>query len=242
MPIWAEGITLLQVKNLDVFYGDIQVIRGVSLEVLENEIVGVVGSNSAGKSTVLNTVSGLVVQKRGEIHFQDHLICGFAHHVVELGLVLVPEGRRLFPFMTVLENLEMATYTQRARPRKKELLGRIFQMMPMIEERKKQMAGSLSGGEQQMLAIARGLMSDPKMLMLDEPSMGLAPIMVEKVLGLIQEIKGQGVAVLLVEQNVLACLNIANRAYTLENGQIVMHGSGKELLADPKLKKAYLGI
>lgn len=233
---------MLQVKNIDVYYGEIHVLRGISLEVFENEIVGVVGSNCAGKSTTLNTISGLLLYKRGQIKFLNKLIYGTPHNVVETGLVLVPEGRHLFPFLTVLENLEMGTYARRARPHKTRLLNRVFQIMPTLQERKKQMVTSLSGGEQQMVAIARGLMANPELLMLDEPSLGLSPIMVEKVLELIKEINQQGVAVLLVEQNVLACLNIVNRAYAVENGEIVMHGSGKELLEDPGLKKAYLGI
>ncbi len=233
---------MLQVKNIDVYYGDIQALRQVSLEVSEGEIVGIVGSNSAGKSTTLNTISGLIEYKRGEIQFLDQQIRSLAHKVVEMGVVLVPEGRRLFPFMTVSDNLEMGTYAARSRPHKKELMERVLKIMPILKERKKQMAGSLSGGEQQMLAIARGLMASPRLLMLDEPSIGLSPIMVDQVLEIIKEINQQGVAVLLVEQNVLACLNIVKRAYVIENGQIIMRGNGQELLGDQRLKKAYLGI
>jgi len=233
---------LLQVKNIDVYYGGIQALRQVSLETFEDEIVGIVGSNCAGKSTTLNTISGLLKYTSGEINFLDNRIHGFPHRIVEMGLVLVPEGRRLFPFMTVLENMIMGTYSHRARPYKKELLEKVFRMIPILAERKKQMAGSLSGGEQQQLAIARGLMANPKLLMLDEPSLGLAPIMVEHVFEVVRQIHEQKVAILLVEQNVLECLNVANRAYVLENGRIVMHGRGKDLLNDPKLKKAYLGM
>lgn len=233
---------MLEVNNIDVYYGDIQALRQVSLEVSESEIVGIVGSNSAGKSTTLNTISGLLEYKRGEIRFLNQRIYNLAHKVVEMGVVLVPEGRRLFPFMTVSDNLEMGSYAARARPRKKELMQQVFKIMPILKERKKQMAGSLSGGEQQMVAIARGLMASPRLLMLDEPSMGLSPIMVDQVLEIIKEINRQGVAVLLVEQNVLACLNIVNRAYVIENGQIVIHGGGQELIGDHRLKKAYLGV
>ena len=234
---------MLRVNDIDVAYGDLQVLHGMSLSVEDGEIVALVGANAAGKSTTINTISGVVRPKRGAIEFQGKRIDHMApYDIVALGLVQVPEGRRLFPYMTVLENLELGAYSREARRVKGQTLEMVLGMLPLLRERKEQLAGSLSGGEQQMLAIGRGLMSLPKLLMLDEPSLGLAPLMVRQILDTVQEANARGMAVLLVEQNVQHSLKLAHRGYVLESGRIVLQGVGSELLGNPHLKKAYLGM
>jgi branched-chain amino acid transport system ATP-binding protein len=234
---------MLRVEDVDVFYGDVQAIWGASLRVEAGEAVSIVGSNGAGKSTLLNTISGFLHPKRGEIEFLGQKIQGLPpYKIVELGISQVPEGRHLFPYMTVLENLEMGAYTKVAREGKGENLEKVFSIFPILKDRQKQLAGSLSGGEQQMLAIARGLMSRPKLLMLDEPSLGLAPTLVRKTFEVIGKIKEEGVAILLVEQNVYHSISMADRSYVLENGRIALEGSKDDLLHNEHVKRAYLGL
>lgn len=234
---------LLTVNNLQAYYGDIRAISGISIKVDSGQIVALVGANAAGKSTTLNCISGILTKKTGEIEFigqrVEHLL---AHQMVNLGLVQIPEGRRVFPFMSVKENLEMGCYAPKPRSHKKENLTRVLDLLPILKERARQMAGSLSGGEQQMLAVGRGLMAEPKLLMLDEPTLGLAPLFVEKIFELIANIRSLGTTVLLVEQNVQQALSIADYSYAIENGSIVLEGAGRELLKDERLIKAYLGI
>ena len=234
---------MLNVKGIDVAYGDVRVLHGVSLSVEEGEIVALVGANAAGKTTTLNSISGLLRARRGSIEFCGKRIDHIApYDIVALGLVQVPEGRRLFPYMTVLENLELGAFTAEARRQKNKSLEFVFGLLPILRERQSQLAGSLSGGQQQMLAIGRGLMARPRLLMLDEPSLGLAPLMVRQILETVQEANAQGTTVLLVEQNVQHSLRLAHRGYVLENGRIVLQGKGTELLNDQHLKKAYLGM
>jgi len=234
---------MLRVEGIDVFYGEVQALWGVSFEVGEGEIVTLVGSNGAGKTTALKTISGLLTPRGGAIYFNDtRLDAVAAYRVVELGIAHIPEGRRLWPGMSVLETLELGAYTPRARAEKTHTLEWVLTIFPRLAERLSQGAHTLSGGEQQMLAIARGLLSRPKLLMLDEPSLGLAPLLVEQVLQVIQEINRQGVTVLLVEQNVHHALAIAQRAYVLETGKVIKAGRGKDLLNDPQIKSAYLGL
>jgi branched-chain amino acid transport system ATP-binding protein len=233
---------LLEIQEADQYYDDLQVLHGVSLTVNQGEIVALVGPNAAGKSTTINMISGIIKPKRGRITFQGQRVDTLpAHAIVELGIVQIPEGRGLFPFMTVLENLELGSYGTEARRRKGETLEHVLELLPVLTERQNQMAGSLSGGEQQMLAIGRGLMARPKLLMLDEPSLGLAPMMVQKCFEIVKEVHAQGTTVLMVEQNVHHALTLSDRGYVLENGRIVMSGKGKDLLADPNLRRAYLG-
>lgn len=234
---------MISVKELDAGYGDIQVLRGVSLEINEGEIVSLVGANAAGKSTMVKALSGIIKPWRGQVLFDGVRVDTLEpHEIVELGIIQVPEGRRLFPQMSVLENLLLGAYTPRARRDYEKTLGDILEMFPILKERQNQLAGSLSGGEQQMCAIGRGLMAKPKLLMLDEPSLGLAPILVAQVLSMVKTIREQGVTVLLVEQNVRQSLSLADRGYVLENGRIVMEGSSAALLADDRLRQAYLGM
>lgn len=234
---------MLQVKNIDVYHGDLQTLWGVSLNVNEKEIVSIIGSNGAGKSTLLYTISGLLRPNKGEIELYGQKIHNIeSHQIVELGISLVPEGRQLFPNMTVLENLEMGAYTKKSKIKRKENLEKIFELFPRLQERTKQFAGSLSGGEQQMLAIARGLMSMPKILMLDEPSLGLSPDLVKKTFESIKVINEEGITILLVEQNVHLAISTSNRTYVLEDGRITIHGKGDELLNNEHVKKAYLGL
>ncbi len=233
---------MLEIQEADQYYDDLQVLHGVSLTVNQGEIVALVGPNAAGKSTTINMISGIIKPKRGRITFQGQRVDTLpAHAIVELGIVQIPEGRGLFPFMTVLENLELGSYGTEARRRKGETLEHVLELLPVLTERQNQMAGSLSGGEQQMLAIGRGLMARPKLLMLDEPSLGLAPMMVQKCFEIVKEVHAQGTTVLMVEQNVHHALTLSDRGYVLENGRIVMSGKGKDLLADPNLRRAYLG-
>lgn len=234
---------MISVKELDAGYGDIQVLRGVSLEINEGEIVSLVGANAAGKSTMVKALSGIIKPWRGQVLFDGVRVDTLEpHEIVELGIVQVPEGRRLFPQMSVLENLLLGAYTPRARGDYEKTLRDILEMFPILKERQNQLAGSLSGGEQQMCAIGRGLMAKPKLLMLDEPSLGLAPILVAQVLNMVKAIREQGVTVLLVEQNVRQSLALADRGYVLENGRIVIEGPSAALLADDRLRQAYLGM
>ena len=231
---------ILQVNDLHVYYGSIHAVKGVSFEVNEGEVVTLIGANGAGKSTVLNTVSGLLHPKHGSVVFEGKDLKGVpAHKIVEHGLAQVPEGRHVFLQMTVEDNLEMGAYTQ---PNSTIDAGiaDVYERFPRLKERRKQIAGTLSGGEQQMLAMGRALMSHPKLIVLDEPSMGLSPIYVNEVFDIIQSINRDGVTVLLVEQNAKKALSIANQAYVLETGKIVLSGDAKQLMNDDKVKKAYL--
>jgi branched-chain amino acid transport system ATP-binding protein len=231
---------MLKVDNINVYYGKIHAIKDVSFEVNDGEIVALIGANGAGKSTTLKTVSGIMHSKTGSITFMDENITHIEpHRMVSKGLAHVPEGRRIFLQMSVMENLEMGAYTQgRA---SSEDIENIFEKFPRLKERKNQIAGTLSGGEQQMLAMGRALMSHPKLLMLDEPSMGLAPILVEQIFDIIKELHRAGTTILLVEQNAEMALHIANRAYVLESGRIVLTGTGEELAKSEEIRKAYLG-
>jgi len=233
---------LLEVRDLDFAYGDVQVLRGVSLAVNAGEIVTLVGSNGAGKSTTLRNISRLLRPRAGSIVFDGHDLTRLSsHQVVELGVVQVPEGRRVFPEMTVLENLRMGSYIKSARPDREKNLERGLTLFPRLKERIGQLAGTLSGGEQQMLAIARGLMAKPRLLILDEPSLGLSPLLVRTIFDTIARINTQGTSVLLVEQNVYQSLRIAARGYVLEIGRIALSGAGSDLLANDQVKAAFLG-
>ena len=233
--------TLLKVDNLHVYYGSIHAIKGVSFEVNEGEIVTLIGANGAGKSTTLNTIAGLLKPHSGSIMLHDQNIVGVpADKIVSKGMALCPEGRRIFLQMTVLENLEMGGYT-RPNSELEESIENVYDHFPRLKERYKQVAGTLSGGEQQMLAMGRALMSKPKLMMMDEPSMGLAPILVEQIFDIIRELKRAGTTILLVEQNAQMALSIADRAYVLETGKIVNEGSSSDLLHDDSVRRAYLG-
>ena len=232
---------ILKVNNINVYYGAIHAIKGVSFTVDEGEIVTLIGANGAGKSTTLNTVSGLLRSKTGDIKFLGNSISKMApNKIVENGLVMVPEGRRIFLGLTVQENLEMGAYT-RPKSELKASLEEAYDLFPRLRERRNQIGGTLSGGEQQMLAMCRALMAKPKLIMLDEPSMGLAPLLVDLIFDLITDLNKRGSTILLVEQNAQAALSIADRAYVLETGKIVKTGKGSELISDPDIKKAYLG-
>jgi branched-chain amino acid transport system ATP-binding protein len=235
--------TMLQISQLNVHLsGGAHILRNVSIQLFENEILTVIGPNGAGKTTLLNTISGLVVPTSGTIEFYNKRIDGLPpYRIVELGISHVPEGRQLFPRLSVLENLKLGAYTRKSRKEMNETLKLVFDMFPILKERAKQAAGSLSGGEQQMLAIARGLMSKPKLLMLDEPSLGLAPKVVDTIFKSIKDI-AKATTILLVEQNVHRALEIADRGYVIESGSIVMEGETKELKNNDYVKKAYLGI
>ncbi len=234
---------MLAIDKLNFRYGDMQVLWDLDLTVNEGEIVTVVGANGAGKSTTLKNVSRLVSWASGSITFNGaDLAKHEPHEVVEMGIVQVPEGRKIFPEMTVLENLRMGSFIKSARPDRDANIDRVFQLFPRLKEREKQLGGTMSGGEQQMLAIARGLMANPKLILLDEPSLGLAPLLVKFIFDIIQEINKQGVTVLLVEQNVYQSLRIAHRAYVLETGRVVLTGGGEELLNNEHVKKAFLGM
>ena len=232
---------ILKVENMNVYYGAIHAIKGISFHVDQGEVVTLIGANGAGKSTTLQTVSGLLRSRTGSIQFCGENISNVpSHKIVAKGLALVPEGRRVFLQMTVQENLEMGAFTQGGKTLDDDL-ERVYQQFPRLKERMKPVAGTLSGGEQQMLAMGRALMSHPKLLMLDEPSMGLAPILVEQIFDIIQELHKAGTTILLVEQNAQAALSVADRGYVLETGKIVTSGTGTELLASPEIKRAYLG-
>jgi branched-chain amino acid transport system ATP-binding protein len=236
-------VSLLEIRKLSFAYGDLRVLWDVDLEVRQGEIVTVVGGNGAGKSTTLRNVSRLLRPMSGTLRFQEQDLTRLeSHQVVELGIVQVPEGRRIFPEMTVLENLRMGSYTRSTRADRGRNVERAFTLFPRLKERQRQLGGTMSGGEQQMLAIARGLMGNPKLLLLDEPSLGLSPLFVKNIFDIIAEINRQGTSILLVEQNVFQSLRIAHRAYVLETGRVVMTGSGQELLGNDHVKKAYLGL
>ena len=234
-------MSMLKVEGLNVYYGSIHAIKGVSFEVNQGEIVTMIGANGAGKSTTMNTVAGLLKPKSGSITFEGHDITSTpASKVVSLGLALCPEGRRVFQQMSVRENLEMGGYTRPAGELAASL-DQVFEQFPRLKERQRQIAGTLSGGEQQMLAMGRALMSKPKLLMLDEPSMGLAPLLVEQIFEIVLKLNQAGTTILLVEQNAQMALSIATRGYVLETGKITMTGTGQELLHDDNVRKAYLG-
>jgi branched-chain amino acid transport system ATP-binding protein len=234
---------ILEVNDLNVYYGAIHAIKNISFEIKKGEIVTLIGANGAGKTSTLHAVSGLLPLKSGEVSLNGVNITGMeAHKLVTKGMAHVPEGRRIFTELTVLENLEMGAYTRNDKDGIKEDLEKMFVLFPRLAERKKQLAGTMSGGEQQMLAIARALMSKPTILLMDEPSMGLAPLLVQEIFKIIERInKEEGVTILLVEQNAHMALSVANRAYVLETGEIIKEGAGKDLLDDPDIKKAYLG-
>jgi branched-chain amino acid transport system ATP-binding protein len=236
-------MNILEVNDLNVYYGAIHAIKNISFEIKKGEIVTLIGANGAGKTSTLHAVSGLLPLKSGEVSLNGVNITGLeAHKLVTKGMAHVPEGRRIFTELTVLENLEMGAYTRNDKDGIKEDLEKMFVLFPRLAERKKQLAGTMSGGEQQMLAIARALMSKPTILLMDEPSMGLAPLLVQEIFKIIERInKEEGVTILLVEQNAHMALSVANRAYVLETGEIIKEGAGKDLLDDPDIKKAYLG-
>jgi branched-chain amino acid transport system ATP-binding protein len=234
---------LLRLEGVDAFYGDLQALSDVSFEVNDGEIVALVGANAAGKSTTLRVISGLVNPRRGRVLLNGDDLTGIpAHERVDHGIVQVPEGRRLFPFMTVAENLLLGAHASRARADRERTLAHVYGLFPVLGERRTQLAGSLSGGEQQMCAIGRALMARPKLLMLDEPTLGLAPVLVARIFETVRMINGQGVTVLLVEQNVRQALTLAHRACVLESGRLVLEGQARELLGDDRLKRAYLGL
>jgi len=233
---------LLEVKDLNVYYGAIHALQGVSFHVDEGEIVTLIGANGAGKSTTLLTVSGLLRARSGNMRFRDHdLALAQAQDIVRLGIVQVPEGRKIFAPLTVKENLEMGAYTRSNKAEVQASLDRVFRSLPRLKERLKQLGGTLSGGEQQMLAIGRALMAKPTLLLMDEPSMGLSPVLVEEVFNIIQDINSQGTSILLVEQNAQMALSVANRAYVLETGRVTLEGDSHEVLENPQVIAAYLG-
>lgn len=235
-------MAMLEVKDLEVYYGLIQAIKGVSFEVNQGEVIALIGANGAGKTTILHTVTGLLSPKRGQVIFEGKDITKVpAHKIVSMGMAHVPEGRRVFAELSVYENLRMGAYTRKDRSEIEESLANVYKRFPRLEERKNQMAGTLSGGEQQMLAMGRALMSKPKIILMDEPSMGLSPILVNEIFDIIQAVSESGTTVLLVEQNAKKALSIADRAYVLETGNIVLEGKAKDLLEDDSIKKAYLG-
>jgi branched-chain amino acid transport system ATP-binding protein len=234
---------MLEVSNLDTFYGKIQTLWGVSLTINEAEIVALVGANGAGKTTLLNAISGLLRPAAGSIEFLGRRIDGLpSNAIVELGMSHIPEGRKLFPDMSVRENLEMGAYSKRVWKHKQETLDEVYQLFPILKLRQRQLARTLSGGEQQMVAIGRGLMSRPKLCIIDEPSSGLAPMVVDEIFEIIQRLSAQGIAVFLIEQNVQQTLEIAGRAYVLENGRVIRTGQSEKLLQEEFIKKAYLGL
>jgi branched-chain amino acid transport system ATP-binding protein len=236
-------MSFLSVERIEVRYGDALALFDVSLEVQQGEIVSLVGANGAGKTTALKAISGLLKPRSGQILFCGNRLNDLpAHSIVNLGIVQIPEGRQLFPYMTVLENLELGSYTPEARKRLDDSLEQVFELFPLLKDRKSQLAGTLSGGEQQMLAIGRGLMANPRLLMLDEPSLGLAPMLVKSIFAAIEAINRQGTTILLVEQDVQKSLALARRGYVMENGRITLKGEAKELLSNEHLRKAYLGI
>ncbi len=232
---------LLEVKDLNVYYGGIHALRGVSVGVEEGKIVSIIGSNGAGKSTLLNTICGLVKQDSGEILYKGETLTNIPHKVVAEGICQVPEGRLIFANLTVEENLRMGAYLRNDKAQIAKDMRNAYDLFPILEERKTQSAGTLSGGEQQMLAIGRGLMTNPQIILLDEPSLGLAPIIIQQIFDIIEDIKSMGKTILLVEQNAYKALSIADEAFVLEQGTVVKEGTGKELLNDPSIREAYLG-
>jgi branched-chain amino acid transport system ATP-binding protein len=234
---------MLNVKSLNVFYGDAQALWDVSFHVPEKKLVTIIGSNGAGKSTLLKTISKLIKPRSGEIQISQRVTTGLeAHSVVALGVAHVPEGRQLFPMMTVYENLVTGAILPEAKERRSETIREVYELFPVLADRKKQLASTLSGGEQQMLAIGRGLMLRPRLILLDEPSLGLSPIMVSQIFNIIKEIHNKGISVLLVEQNVQRSLEMADQGFVLENGRITMQGAGGDLLANDHIRTAYLGL
>ena len=235
-------MAMLKVTDLQVYYGVIQAIKGLSFEVNEGEVIALIGANGAGKTTILHTITGLVEAKSGTVEFEGKNITKMpGHKIVTLGMAHVPEGRRVFAELSVLENLKMGAYTRKDKNEIAQSLEIVYKRFPRLEERKNQLAGTLSGGEQQMLAMGRALMSHPKIILMDEPSMGLSPIFVNEIFDIIKEVSASGTTVLLVEQNAKKALSIADRAYVLETGKIVLEGDAKELMNDESVKKAYLG-
>jgi len=235
-------MAMLKVTNLQVYYGMIQAVKGISFEVGRGEVIALIGANGAGKTTILHTITGLISARSGKIEFEDRDITKLpGHKIVELGMAHVPEGRRVFSELTVLENLNLGAYIRKDKSEIKESLQMVYEKFPRLKERKSQLAGTLSGGEQQMLAMGRALMSKPDIILMDEPSMGLSPIFVNEIFKIIQEISDSGTTVLLVEQNAKKALSIASRAYVLETGTISLQGNAKDLLNDDSVKKAYLG-
>ena len=234
---------MLRVNDIDVSYGQVQILRKVSFDIQEKEIVSLLGSNGAGKTTTVSAVSGILPVSRGQVVFMDEDITRVeSYDRVEMGLVQVPEGRKLFPTLTVVENLEMGSYLKGPKALRQESMAFVFTLFPVLEKRKKQLGGTLSGGEQQMLAIGRGLMAKPKLLILDEPSLGLAPIVVDEIFTVIDKINKEGVMVLLVEQNVSQALSVSTRGFVLEQGRIALSGKGGDLLVNPHVKNVYLGL
>ena len=235
-------MAMLEVKDLQVYYGMIQAIKGISFEVNQGEVIALIGANGAGKTTILHTVTGLIAPKAGSIVFEGQDITKIpAHKIVSMGMAHVPEGRRVFAQLSVYDNLKMGAYTRKDKNEIEESLEMVYKRFPRLEERKNQMAGTLSGGEQQMLAMGRALMSKPKIILMDEPSMGLSPIFVNEIFNIIQDVSASGTTVLLVEQNAKKALSIADRAYVLETGNIALEGDAKVLMNDDSIKKAYLG-
>ena len=235
-------MSMLEVKNLEVYYGVIQAIKGISFHVEEGEVIALIGANGAGKTTTLQTITGMLNAKAGSIQFEGTELTKIpGHKIVSMGMAHVPEGRRVFAQLSVLENIKLGAYTRKDKTEIEESLKRVYKSFPRLEERKNQLAGTLSGGEQQMLAMGRALMSKPRIVLMDEPSMGLSPIFVEEIFNIIKEISAEGTTVLLVEQNAKKALSIADRAYVLETGKIVLEGDAKDLLNDESIKKAYLG-
>ncbi len=235
-------MAMLEIKDLQVYYGMIQAIKGVSFEVNQGEVIALIGANGAGKTTILHTITGLLSPKTGSVYFEGKDITKIpAHKIVSMGMAHVPEGRRVFAELTVLQNLKMGAYTRKDKEEIEQTLRTVYDRFPRLEERKNQMAGTLSGGEQQMLAMGRALMSHPKIILMDEPSMGLSPIFVNEIFDIIEQVSKSGTTVLLVEQNAKKALSIADRAYVLETGNIVLEGNAKDLLNDDSIKKAYLG-
>ena len=235
-------MAMLEVKDLEVYYGVIQAIKGVSFQVNQGEVIALIGANGAGKTTILHTITGLLSPKKGSVMFEGKEITKVpAHKIVSMGMAHVPEGRRVFAELSVYENLKMGAYTRKDKKEIEESLENVYKRFPRLEERKNQMAGTLSGGEQQMLAMGRALMSKPKIILMDEPSMGLSPIMVNEIFDIIRAVSESGTTVLLVEQNAKKALGIADRAYVLETGNIVLEGKAEDLLENDSIKKAYLG-
>ena len=235
-------MSMLEVKDLEVYYGVIQAIKGISFHVEEGEVIALIGANGAGKTTTLQTITGMLNAQAGSIQFEGTELTKIpGHKIVSMGMAHVPEGRRVFAQLSVLENLKLGAYTRKDKTEIEESLKRVYKSFPRVEERKNQLAGTLSGGEQQMLAMGRALMSKPRIVLMDEPSMGLSPIFVEEIFNIIKEISAEGTTVLLVEQNAKKALSIADRAYVLETGKIVLEGDAKDLLNDESIKKAYLG-
>ncbi len=236
-------MAFLKIDNINVAYGDIQVLFDINLHIEKGEVVSIIGANGAGKSTTLKTISGMLHPTKGSITFNDESIEHLPpEKIVEKGIIHVPEGRRLFPFMSVEENLEMGSYNSRAYDKRFETMETVFELFPRLKERRKQRAGTLSGGERQMVAVGRGLMAKPDVLMFDEPSLGLAPIIIKSMMDAIKKIADSGITIVLVEQNIHVSLSISDRAYVLEQGYVVNSGDAKDLLNDPSVKKAFLGI